>query len=585
MSMKKQKHETINRWVWTWFLATTLIILPVGAQAERPESDIVTRVDTLLQQRHWSQASSLMEAHLVKSPSDLEIRRRLIHLYMLQHRHAEARKLAESAYTLFPDSIAPIDLESDVLLGPLVTRTPEKKESTLAQLNRLALQAAAINELDPTTLYIKGVIASLNSLPPEAETYFLRALNQDPNYIKAQHALVEMYSEQEQPRLAIPILLQAIEQDPHNVDTLYLLGKVFVQKGDPEKGLIYLKESRTQDLRERPKRQLVLADAQRQLGQLEDASESYRTVLEVMPNRSDLWVKYAQLSDTLNQEDKAINAYRKAYALDPGILTKLVDQATEAFWTKGLAETLPDYQRLYRITPENPQLLTLMAAMAFRLWQENKPPSPILLDKLASDIRSRDSFSPALQLADLKIQVIRNNGFHPGLEQVLESIAQDNSDPLTQAYARIIQHRPVEALRLQNAVLNQTVEGYDTQMLVLHGAWPWAQQSVDATTPLASWVGNWSRGQKQQADESLLQARQNLDAQRYGEAEKSLKQARFYFPFSARIYLRLVQAYLGQDKIQAARQALRTAKALDLPESDAETVASLQKQLDASLRP
>lgn len=590
MSMKRQKHRRINQWFYTFLLIGAISVIQPGfplsdKRHTDPASLPEARIAQFVRHHHWHQAADLLKVHLEKFPLDFDARTRLLEIYLLADDFEAAQHLVSQTYFLYPQSIEPLVLDGYSTFGLLVGQGDVPQEETrLNHLNQLAYEAEYLDPDHPEALYLKGLAAKLQADSLKAEEFLLRVIYQNPTHLRAKHALVDLYADIHETRLATPVLSQALEEDARHVDTLYLVGRLFIEKGDPERGLVYLKQSQEVDGIERPKRLLMMAEAYRQLGKAEDAMLTYQKVLDHWPDRADLWQQYARMADALGREDIVITAYQHAVKLQPAVLGQLIAEAQTVFWTKPLIEAVPAYYRLVRIAPHRADLLLLLVHLHYRLWQEGVPPGQSRLDALEARLRELEmrELTPPLQLADVQIQVMRLNGWSPGLRETAQELVHKAKSPFFQAIGEIIIEHPAHAKPLGQDLGNPKDPALELQRLALSGAWPWALAWVKSSPRLearAAQVETWAEADRKKANTHYAEAMMYIRQKQPEQALDSLQKARVYQPLAPALQLYLAEAYLLYANVEAARLALENARLLGTETLDANWVGDLEKQI------
>lgn len=585
--MKKQKSQTINRWI---LLCLSGLILNAGTtvMAETMPNnsrETLERVQVMMSQRHWDQAVSLMEANLERAPLDFATRVRLADLHLRMDNPAAAYRLLNEADLLYPESVEPVLLNGYIVLGPLVAQGDVAEEESLVnQMNALAHQAKYLDDSHPGVHYLQGMAARLRADNEAAEAFLLRALYADPDYLRALQALIELYAEQHQVKLAVPLVGQALDLEPENVDTLYLVGRVFVEKGDPGRGLKYLEASQQKDPLDRPKRLLVMAEAQRQLGQLHEAARNYQKVLTYWPERADIWQKYGQVATTLHLDEDALMAFRRAYALQPAMLDPLIAQADQVFWTKPLREALPHYRRIVQIAPEREEYLVLLVQMHYRLWQEGLRPLQSTLDELEQWLRERERkhLVPPLQLADIQTQVMRGEGWSDGLKTVAEEVVERTESPFLKALGYLWAQQPERAVIDETVFKEASNPGYEVQRMMLSGAWPWVVKMLDADVGLdrmANGINTWANKDEAMYQSLMADVKVFNDTRQFNSALSTLNKAQVYHPLSPDIQIQRIKAYLALQQLPEANQAFERALAMGVNSAGNSFLSELEKAL------
>ncbi len=586
-SMKRQKHKRINLCISAVTLCSLFMLLFVGLQAFAQPTSLNrnTKMEALQKKGQVAYDIAVLKAKLAQMPQDFSIRNKLAMLYVLAGNTYEAEILLAQAQMNAPDSPETLLLGAAVALGPIVSQgDPNTEERISNRLIALENEARENHPDTPELLYISGMRARLQANMDEAEESLLRALYQRPGFIEAQQALVDLYTDQDQVKLAIPVMAQLMDELPEDIDNYYLLGKLFYKKEDPERALHYLLESAARDPQERPIRLFWIAESQRQLGKMQDAADSYEKLLAIWPERTDILMKYARLCDGLNQQDKALAMYRKAYQTQPGIINPFLKQAEHAFWNQSMTSALPHYEKVAAIAPDRIDVLTLMANIHFRLWEEGVPPSLVTMDTLQSRLRRSQNTNsdPILQLAEIQIEVMRANGWTPGLRQVTLGIASEEGPAAIRAIAHLMLDQPDQAQQLAPDIGLENQFRLDIQRLALLGAWPWARQAVSENPKLQGLqpeLEAWISKQITLSSQRLTDARLFLSQGNTEQTALAVQQALVYHPFSAEAFIIRSRLALQSGEVEPASRYIAVAQALGLSPEQQEQVNALQSQL------
>ncbi len=542
------------------------------------------RIETLLDNRDWDSAISLLQRHLESRPEDWDSRFQLMRLYTLTERSADIQRLLEQTLLTYPGHLESVFLEAAAYVGPM----PSLSEAWTASpgLQILISKMERIDSSHPDVNYYRGLLACLGGDSEQAEVALLKMLQQDPIHLPSELALSDIYLERGQIKLAVPLLRQAFDQAPKNPEVLYLLGKLLFQKQSLENALSYLKQSETLDPQERPKRLFWMAQTYQRLSQLETATSYYERTLRYWPERADLWETLGGLYDTLGQAERAMIAYREAYKRNPAILNPFLAKAESSFWRKPLLETLALYQKSHEIAPERVDLLTLLVHIQYRLFQGGLKPLFSTLEARSNELSQYDS-TPPLQLAQLQVLTMEQGELSPFVVSEGRALLEETLSPFVQAHAALFLEQPVIAQQRKDLLFLPPNPRQELQRLALSGAWPRLETYRQRWLPEASLqaeINRWTEQEHQKTQALLGVAQQYLALKKPSEALSTLQQVVKRSPLEGKVYLMRAEAELLLGQAQTAHEHLETARRLGLPETEKGHIQRLEKALRMALK-
>ncbi len=582
--MKRQKNKIINYWfsIFALMISQASVDAVWCASSYANEATMMLSTDGLKPE----EIVSLLQAKLKADTSQLGYYQELLQQYLLLNKPNEANAIFGRAGKQFPNHYDILIMQADLLLGLPVTRDKTELGKALPKLSQLISKAEAADPNHAGTYYLKGMRAYLQGELELAENHLLRSHALDANFIRTHHALLDVYLDRDMIPETSNLLAHTLELQPNDVDTLFLMGRFFSQKGDPARGLNALEKSQALDPKPRYRRLMLIAQAQQQTGKTEKAAESYKKLVTLWPKRTENWIKYAQILDSLNREKEAMLAYQKAYQANPGMLQTFIQQATNAFWSRKLNEALPLYRKAFLIAPDREDLLTLMVSIRFRQWMEGARPMSSSLDELEGWIRKRQEkgLSPVLELSDMQLQVIRTGEWSPGLLMALEQFAKQQSNAYLKAEAYILLHQPVNAQNMTSQFDAPKSLEQQLQRFMLIGAWPWAKQLSlnEDVGAFQNEMLQWAQSDQSRA-QSLVSQAKTFNAVKMGDkALKVLDQAQHFDPLSAAIQIEMAQAYFNQQVWSQAQKHLKLASELDPSTEIATRLAQMESDISKS---
>jgi len=196
----------------------------------------------------------------------------------------------------------------------------------------------SILEMDPNNSpahLLLGVILNGEGSRKEAEEEYLQVLEFDPKDASAHYRLGVLYHGEQLYDGAINEYKLAIENDPELVPVRFeiapfgvqarlLLARLYVTRQRYDEAIVYLEQAVTAapDYREAKEELIRLLDRKAQAlardGDYTGSLKIYEQIVELDPKQSDAWVEIGKIyAESLVKPSKALEAFRKAYELDP----------------------------------------------------------------------------------------------------------------------------------------------------------------------------------------------------------------------------------------------------------------------------
>ncbi len=229
------------------------------------------------------EATAILQSFLETMPGNAEAGRFLASLYARQGRQEKALRLLADLLTEDPAAAGAVrDGIAEVLDGP----TPVDIERSFA----LAISRLKIEK--PSKLaslrYVAGQLAQARGDEHFAAEQYRKALDEDPKFLPAYEALIELYIASNQQDRLKRILQQAAEAAPDGHLPHYLKGKVHLARGQLLQAATELKQARAIDGRHLPTL-LLLGRTAIDLSDPYEAIATLGQALKLAPNNEQIY--------------------------------------------------------------------------------------------------------------------------------------------------------------------------------------------------------------------------------------------------------------------------------------------------------
>lgn len=230
-----------------------------------------------------------------------------------------------------------------------------------------------------------------------------------------------------------------LNQMPNQTDALHFLGLLKHQTGKGVEGIKLMKKSLEVGLLNSGYL-YNLGNALMQQGQLEEATDCFRKVLQLSPSYAAAWSNLGDIYNQLKMPFKACAHYRKAFELDsnqPEIVAKFL---RSLYNTGELAEAIDICKRCLQSAPDNIEFIYLLVSL---LWDSTKTDealrylrSAIIQDPMSAILQhSIGVFMSELGEFDAAIQHFQNAlGIDPNYYQAYVAVTSikpaTSNDPL-----------------------------------------------------------------------------------------------------------------------------------------------------------
>ncbi len=281
-----------------------LVLCPLAAQAAN--DDAISEAVAELQRGDLSSAEQTLRAELQRSPNDVTAQGVLGVVLDQEKRFAEADTVYRRAIAAAPDSapllnnfgnhlltagklaearkvflrvlaLNPDQANANVQLATIALRLKSPVEA-LRYLERLPTQA----QQAPAVAMLLGIALSSTGQYSNAETFFQRTVDAQPDNFQALYDLGLAASHAGHKQRAREILAKALERQPGNVDVQYDLAAVNAELNDKDVALQLLARA-AQQAPERADIQALMAHISADLGYFGDAAEAWERYMKLAP--------------------------------------------------------------------------------------------------------------------------------------------------------------------------------------------------------------------------------------------------------------------------------------------------------------
>lgn len=174
--------------------------------------------------------------------------------------------------------------ENEKLFEKAISAAKEKNTENAVNLFK---QLVDSDTKDFVALTELGTLYFRNEKFTESEQTYIKALEQNIEFMPALVNLGKLYINQKQPAKAILILSKAIEVEPTSADSQHLLGEAYLLDKKGSKAVVYLNEAIRLAPLEKAEIHLRLATLYNAAGLKDKAIEEYKQFLQKVPNYSD----------------------------------------------------------------------------------------------------------------------------------------------------------------------------------------------------------------------------------------------------------------------------------------------------------
>lgn len=464
--------------------------------------------------------------------------------------------------------------QADLVLGQGQLQYPYvNSNSSVGQLYQQGKALYPSKQPHPLLLYLEAMAATETGDIETAQGALLEAIYYAPNFRRAQMQLVELYLDMdnlEPAQALLPVLMDLPENADPNVQ--YLSAHLLYKKGQLEEATPYFEQlfaisQPTPFLSpKREKIQRMMADSYRRQGQMDKALPLYQQLTQLpqqqQPTAANLWADFAEVLKATHNNEQALEAYQKAFIMDPASINPLISQARQFLWSKQLNDAFLTYETIARIAPTRTEFSRLLIDIAYAANQQGQPLSEQSLGLLDSYIQAIPE--TLYGVSQTQYQMLKTCNNPQACSQLKASLANQltQGDSINQLKAALILQAPVEALTKAYAMDNRLFENPETlASLTLLGGGPLvyakATQNPNFSQAKAFMMPSVQASlQQTQSAFGLIQAKQ------YSNALALSRQALDSNLFNGDTYLAsaLAQFELGEKAI--AKQAYETAKTL-----------------------
>ena len=186
----------------------------------------------------------------------------------------------------------------------------------------------------------------------EAIVHYQRALQIEPNSVKAHIVLGNALLQKGNVDEAIPFYQKALQIEPENSEAHNNLGNALLQKGNLNEAITQFQKA----LQVKPDYADAcynLGNALLQKGNLNEAIAQFQKALQIKPDYADACYNLGNALLQKGNVDKAISYYQKALQIEPKSVKAHINLGNAMFQKGNADEAIPHYQTALQIKPEN----------------------------------------------------------------------------------------------------------------------------------------------------------------------------------------------------------------------------------------
>lgn len=399
---------------------------------------ILDKAASLLRDGRSDAAIAVYKEYLKSHPTSLNAELALAGIAIRRFDYPQARSILERTLAQHPESA-----ETAATLGRLFQlwqNSPTGKVSDNTRDYRALSdehfkQAISLGPNSPLVLtYAADWNLQKNDLIT-AERYLQKALKINPTYVPAFQGLTRFYIKVRDLSRARDAILHATELGPQDSMNYFLTAQLLAIANRPIEAVKYGLKSEQLDYGRLPERDYFLATQFEKLGDTQNAIQYYEALTVYTPREPQVWLKLGELYDTVRQPDKSLNAFRKALALEPGILNDLYADARQNTRLEKIDLAIKQWRRLIAIQPNDSATVEegigAIAGLRYLnyFYHPGQGNAPVEEDlQLAEATLRKDPSNLSRQLDCLKLRIARQGQINETTRKSLEGIMSSNDD-------------------------------------------------------------------------------------------------------------------------------------------------------------
>jgi len=427
----------------------------------KTDSDTLNKIDALLKRGQAKAATALAQSALATHP--IPARLILAQIATRQWQYALAQRHLEDAIRLAPNN-ASLQAQLGYLFYRWAKNPYDGRPELEARSMEFLEQAERLDSTNREYRLYHGLIALENGQTLDAKVDLEKAQTVSPNDVEIQQAQVLYHMRVGDYRQAKETLMMAVELEPLNPDSDYLMAQLLAKAGHADTALTYARKSRAQDYGKNPKRDAFIASLHEKLGQLQEASEAYETLLTYNPRHVPTLMKLGELAQKLQQPELSQSYIQQAISIDPDILTRLQDNTQQAFRQGNTTAGLAGVSQLLTLAPDQTaahRALVVDALYYDFLFRKTTPAQAqqwrsTFHDTLDAPDTLQDS---ATQLDNVKLAIVEAGKITQPLQAQLDTLSA-SPDAMVAGQALFLRQRYMPARDKFDALDGQTPEGY-----------------------------------------------------------------------------------------------------------------------------
>lgn len=381
-------------------------------------------IDFLANQRSMEQAEGALKNFIAEAPQNAELKFGLAQLYV---KHSETEK----AEATLREIEGTAESKTTVVRARTALARMRMGAGDKLAAKELADKVLAEDSANASALVIRSQLQLEDGERDEAIANLRRVLRDNPGNVDALKLVSQAHLQGGDLDLASENLRLLLNADPNNDEARLTLARIYVRQRNPEKAISLVDKV----LERQPKQPMALRlrdeilIAQRKLA---PAMENARKMLAVEGEEARGYVAMGRVYQVNGQHVEALEAYRKAYAEDPELMTALTGIVQSHLAMKQPDEAISLLHAVLKKAPKNVFAHNMLGEVYAFQKVADKAEAAF---REATELRANWSL-PYLNLSRLKVAESKPEEAISVLEEGLKNVPGDATLKLTLASAQ-----------------------------------------------------------------------------------------------------------------------------------------------------
>lgn len=477
----KKKHQKI------FLLGLSILLLMSGMLSSYADygkyKEEMLIAKNLLDQSKIDAAKAVYRALILKDPYYTPAKLALGTLHLRKAEYVEAEKVFLQTINREPKN--PMGYERLAYLYYLwADANKESRQHFLTKALESIDKALKLDNYNANIYNTNGLILIEFKNYDIALSCFDKALDVDPNNQDAYVNKGILYSRLDKYNTSLNNFERAIHINSETPKPYTELGKMLAVVEQDRQAIEYLKKGRFYDIFTTYQEHYLLGTLNEKMGNLHEAIGEFTETLTLKPDYVDCYTHIANLFEELGDDEKAIEAYRKAIALDYTIMENFIAQAKQYLIESDYLRGRPLFIKILKIEPKNRYAFEGLCCLHYLMNVEDRLNiNDWYKDKLflTENIPALEEDTNLQKLSWVKFNIAKQ-GLTPEnkikLEQIMRLNLNTPEDYSARGEALFLYQNYSEA----NNVLNEAIEKYVSSYT--------KENSVDPAVKHILWAGN-----------------------------------------------------------------------------------------------